>query len=521
MLASGLSCRGHHERVRRDWHVIALGCWALACFAFFARHGGVAWHFFTSGSALLFSGASTGGLHLYASHPQLQIGPAAFVVAEGLRQIGPHHGVLAAEAVLMALGLWLLREVIRIALITGPGAARRPGVPRVAVLAGGAAFLAGWAELAATFTHLDDAVALLLAVLAVRCAIAQRPVLAGLCVALAVGFKPWALAFLPLAFLPPARAWWRAAASAGAVIAAAWLPFALADHGTVAALHYTIRNMPGSALRALGVLDPRTPSWDRPAQLALGCALGAVALRRGRWAAVILLGVGARIALDPADHGYYTAGVLAGALLWDLAGPRRAVPLWTLAALATLTLAHAVTKDSALLGQLRLGLVLAFTAAILLGPPWRSRAPSATHRRWCPGVPVRRVDPVDVQQLDVAGSGGACRPRSGLAPDSAEGVDARRGEGAGVGTPLRYWHQAGVDEREPGEEGLDLLRAAELVGHRSGLGVPLSGLPVGRPGADAVGQDQAAARGQAAEQAADDAVGLVVVADVPHDPDEE
>ena len=361
--------------------MIALGCWALACFAFFARHGGKAWHFFTSGSALLFGGASTGGLHLYAGHPQLQIGPAAFVVTEGLRHLGPHQGVLAAEAVLMALGLCLLREITRIAFITDPGSgvARRPAVPGVAVLAGGAAFLASWAELAATFTHLDDAVALFLAVLAVRCAIAGRPVLAGLCVGLATDFKPWALVFLPVAFLPPARAWWRPAAGAGAVIAAAWLPFAVADHRTVAALHYTIRNMPGSALRALGVLDPRTPSWDRPAQLLLGCALAAIALRRGRWAAVILLGVGARIALDPADHGYYTAGVLAGALLWDLAGTRRPVPLWTLTSLAALTLVHAVTKDSALLGQLRLGLVLAFTAAILLGPPWRSRAPSPTH----------------------------------------------------------------------------------------------------------------------------------------------
>jgi hypothetical protein len=368
--------------MRRNWHMIALSGWALACFAFFARHGGKAWHFFTLGSTLLFGGASAGappgGLHLYAGYPQLQIGPAAFVVAEGLRQLGPHQGVLAAEAVLMALGLCLLHQLIRIAVMIRPGLARWPAMLGVTVLVGGAAFLASWAELAATFTHLDDAVALLLAVLAVRCAIAKRPVFVGLCLGLAVDFKPWALVFLPLAFMLPVRAWWRAVASAGAVIAMAWLPFVIADHRTVAALHYTIRNMPGSALRALGVLDPRTPSWDRPAQLLIGCALGAIALRRGRWPAVILLGVGARIALDPADHGYYTAGVLVGALLWDLAGTRRPIPLWTVTSFAALTLVHAVTKDGALLGLLRLGLVLAFTVAILLGPPWRSRAPSAT-----------------------------------------------------------------------------------------------------------------------------------------------
>ena len=93
-----------------------------------------------------------------------------------------------------------------------------------------------------------------------------------------------------------------------AALAAAWLPFYLADPATTAAAHYTIRNLPTSALRALGVSAARTPSWDRPAQLLLGWALGAAAVARRHWPAVILLGVGARIALDPGVHGYYTPG---------------------------------------------------------------------------------------------------------------------------------------------------------------------------------------------------------------------
>ena len=367
---------------RRYWHAIALGGWALACFARFARHGGVAWHFFTSGSALMFGGADAGalpgGLHLYANYPQLQIGPLAFVITEGLRQIGPHQGVFAAEAALMAMGLYLLRELTRIALIARPGLAARPTSFRLTVLVGGAVFLAGWAELAATFTHLDDAVALTLAVLAVRAAIAGHPVLTGLCIGLATDFKPWALVFLPIAFMPPIRPGSRrAGACMLATIAVAWLPFAIADHQTVAAMHYTIRNMPGSALHALGIADPRTPSWDRPAQILIGCALGVAAVRRGRWPAVILLGVAARVALDPADHGYYTAGVLAGALLWDLAGSSRPIPLWTVTSFAALTAVHAVTADSAVLGVLRLSLVIAVIGAIAAGPPWRSRATGA------------------------------------------------------------------------------------------------------------------------------------------------
>jgi hypothetical protein len=352
--------------------MVVLGCWALACFARFARHGGIAWHFFTSGSTLLFGGAGAGalpgGLHLYANYPQLQIGPVAFVVAQGLRQFGPDQGVFVTEAVLMAMGLYLLHELVQIALIARPDLVRRPTALRVTILAGGAVFLVSWAELAATFAHLDDAFALILAVLAVRAAVAEHPVLVGLCIGLATDCKPWALVFLPIVFMLPIRAWGRAAASALAAIAVAWLPFVIADPHTVAAMHYTIRNMPGSALRALGVSDPRTPSWDRSAQLLIGCALGVAAVLRRRWPAVILLGVGARIALDPADWGYYTAGVLVGALLWDMAGTPRPIPLWTVTSFAALTAVQAITKDSAVLGLLRLSLVIAFSGTILLGP---------------------------------------------------------------------------------------------------------------------------------------------------------
>ena len=131
-------------------------------------------------------------------------------------------------------------------------------------------------------------------------------------------------------------------------------------------MRFTIRNLPGSALRALGVNTRRTPSWDRPAQLTVGWILAALAVGRRRWPAVILLGVGARIALDPADHGYYTAGIMVGALLWDMLGTRRPLPLWTVTSFAALSALHAVIKDSALLGQTRLGLVVAFTIVILL-----------------------------------------------------------------------------------------------------------------------------------------------------------
>jgi len=361
--------------MRRYWHVLLLAGWAVACFLRFAPHGGYSWHYFSAGSAALFGGGPAGGLRLYADHPQLQIGPLAFAAAEGLRLLGPHAGVVAAEVAATLLGLYVLQETVRVALLIRPGLAARPAALRATVLVGGGVFLVGWTELAVAFTHLDDALALALSLAAVRAALRGRPVLVGVLIGLATDAKPWALVFLPLALALPARTWWRAAAGAAVTVASAWLPFVLGDSQTTAAMQYTIRTMPGSALRVLGVRAPRTPWWDRSAQLLLGWALAAASVARGRWPAVILLGVGARIALDPADHGYYTAGILLGALLWDLTGTRRPVPAWTVLSFAALTAVHSLTHDSAVLGALRLGLVVAFSAVILAGPPWRGTVP--------------------------------------------------------------------------------------------------------------------------------------------------
>jgi hypothetical protein len=159
------------------------------------------------------------------------------------------------------------------------------------------------------------------------------------------------------------------------MIALMWLPFVLADTGTLNATQFTIVNEPSSALRALGVTSAGTPAWDRPAQMVIGCVLGAIAVWRRRWPAVLLLGVGARIALDPGVYDYYTAGVMLGTLCWETLGLRRPVPAWSLTAFAVLYLAPRMTGNAALLGELRLVLVLALTAAVLVMP-----------QRWCTDV---------------------------------------------------------------------------------------------------------------------------------------
>ncbi len=351
-----------------------------------ASRGGVAWSYFVKGSLLLFTGhdgasVAPGGLHIYANYPQLQIGPLAFGAGQLIRHLGPDQGLVVAEVVMTAMGLIALEAIRRLTLTVRPGLARTAAA-RWTFLVGGAVFMIAWAELAVQFAHLDDALTLLAALLALCAAVARRPVLTGLLLGLAVDAKPWALIFLPILLLaggvgpmtsgPPRRLPLRAVviatAAAIAVIAAAWLPFFLADPATMTAARYTIANLPDSALRALGVHPPKTPPWDRATQVATGCALGVLAIWRGRWPAVVLVAVGARVALDPAAHAYYTAGVMLGALVWDLLGARRPIPLWSILSICALTVVPLLTTNAHLQGDLRLTLVVAFTLILLAGP---------------------------------------------------------------------------------------------------------------------------------------------------------
>jgi hypothetical protein len=419
--------------LRRQWHLAVLAGWSAVWWAILAPHGGIAWKFFVQGTDILFTthgipGSHRPGLDLYADYPQLQIGPAAYAVAEVLRQIGPDYGLVAAEIVMTAMGLLVIAMTQRIAVAVRPeltallGPVTRPGQVRLYLLGAGAIFVIGWAELAVAFGHLDDCVALVCVVAGVwvwvvpRAPAGVRAALSGTAIGLAAAAKPWAFVFLPVIALPlapwpeshprgqsaggqsaggqsaggqSAGAGWRAvwvprlratgvaAACVAAVTLAAWLPFFAADPATTNALHYQIANMPDSALRALGVSMARTPPWDRAMQIVLGCALGLVAVARRRWAALILLGAGARIALDPGVHKYYTPEVLAGALLWELAGQRRLWPGWTVLTFLSLNMAPVLISNNAVLGDIRLGLVAAFTVAVLGGPAATANAKPA------------------------------------------------------------------------------------------------------------------------------------------------
>jgi hypothetical protein len=345
--------------------------WSVAWYLVQASHGGGSWHFFATG-ARIFSDLDDGtraGLHVYAEHPVLQIGPVALGAAWLLGLVSGGHGLVAAQVVGAGLGVGVVVLVGRIArqVLALRGAEPRPGFDAT-LLAASACFAPVWLFAAVGSTHLDDVMALALGVAALALVLSRRPVWAGLAVALAVDSKPWALPFAVLLLaLPTVRTRAVALGVAGLGVAAAWLPFFIADPQTARALHYTIANRPLSGLRVLDVMSARTPPWDRPLQTLLGVALGGVAIWRGRASGVLLVVMASRLALDPSTNRYYAAGLAVGALLWDLTGSRRRWPWWSLTVLLGLHAARWVPALDPLHGFALVAFAVAAATAVLWG----------------------------------------------------------------------------------------------------------------------------------------------------------
>nr|WP_239157851.1 hypothetical protein [Streptomyces sp. SID13726] len=359
-----------------------LTAWTILWFAVVQPHGGFSWHYLRTGGELLYAGPARpdGGLNLYAHHPELQMGPVSFLAAGLFNPFPEQVGQFLAAALMSLLGLVILVVAGRSAAWHFLGTGTNHQRLRQRVLIAGLAFIPMWIEVAVRFGHLDDVLALFFTALAVRALTRGNPAATGAFLALAMDSKPTALAFLPLLLALPRAQWARAGLWCAALVALVWAPFLLGAPHSFAAAEFTIPNQPASALRWLGVDDPRTPSWDRPAQAAAGLALGCVAVLRGRWPAVVLLGANARIVLDPSVYTYYTASVLLGTLLWDVIGQRRLVPWWSWIALLTLYGAVFVVPDDAARGLIRLGFVAVSTAYVLFWPVRDRRRPRGGRR---------------------------------------------------------------------------------------------------------------------------------------------
>jgi hypothetical protein len=332
---------------------------------------GVSWRFFDLGARLLFSNSAGGGLHIYASHPMLQIGPLSFLVAAPLRLADPWHGRAAAIVLMTALGpvlLWLVGTLRGV----GPHA-----ISRQRLALAGMVFLPVWTEVAAHFAHLDDVLALTFALLALHAIDRDRPMLAGVLLGCAADSKPWAAAFIPLIFVLAAGVRVRAATAWAAAIAVAWLPFLLADPASLRVTSFTIPNAASSALRALGIYDARTPAWDRPMQLVVGCALACALVRTGRWPAALFAVIAVRLLFDPGTYAYYTSGLVLAAILVDLLLTKRRIPLYALTAVVAVYAARAMPLDAHVLGLLRATYCLAALTTLFL-PQLRRLAVTAS-----------------------------------------------------------------------------------------------------------------------------------------------
>ncbi len=350
----------------RYWHHGALLVLAGLCTWAYGSHHGQSWHFFVEGSRSLFcaDASPSCGLHVYAAHPELQIGPLSFLAARLVTWWG-EDGSELAELAMTLTGLAALLALEHDARKSADAVGRRRLQRRVFLA--GIVFVPAWVDLSVRFAHLDDVLALAFTALAVRAVVRGGSTSVGVLLALATLSKPWAVAFLPLAFAGPQGHRLRAAAWAVLPVLVTAAVFVLAVPATLTAAHFGIPNNSASSLRALGVTAATTPSWDRAVQFALGLTLGGIAVARGRWAAAVMVASAARIALDPGVYSYYTAAILLGAVVWDVQARKgRDFPAWSWLVFGALFLCRYLPLGDRLLGSLRLGVCVAVVVAALV-----------------------------------------------------------------------------------------------------------------------------------------------------------
>ncbi len=359
----------------------AVAAWSAVCTWNSWTPSGLSWHYFASGA-----GALTGdsGLSVFADDPELQVGPLSLVIATLVG--GGDTGRVVAQLSMAATGPLLLLALAP--LVTGP---RR----RVRLALAALVMIPAWTVLAVRWGHLDDVLAMLLAVLAVRAVAGRRPVLTGLALGAAIAAKPWAVGFLPLV-VGLERHRLRAVFVAVATTGVSWLPFLVGAPGTLRALRPDVPLIPGSGLHSLGVRGEFVPGWGRTVQLFAAPLVALVVALRAAWPGVLLAAVAVRLALDPQDNPYYVGGAAAAAVVFDLVAVGWTVPWATLATTVllwqpfvadyehrfqtTTGLAHWWFAHPALVGWIHLGWAAAMVGLVASAPPWRSRLEMHTPR---------------------------------------------------------------------------------------------------------------------------------------------
>jgi hypothetical protein len=307
---------------RRSLPVVAfwipVAAWTVLWAAIMWPNSALSWHFSVDGARLLIHGS---GLNLFADAPWLQTGPLSLAVAALLSPLPATIAKDIALVVMTAAGPLLIA-----ALRPMVAPARRGRRILIAALV----LIPAWTVLSVRWAHLDDVLALVFAIVALRAVSAGRPVLAGAALALAIASKPWAVGFLPLLLVLP----WgrlRAALVAAGAVALTWAPFVLFNARTLGALSPPVGLASASGLHTLGARGVLVPRWGRTAQLLLSPAAATVAaLTRGA-PGVLLVSVAVRLALDPKNNAYYIGSAALAAVVFDLLATGWTIPWTTLA----------------------------------------------------------------------------------------------------------------------------------------------------------------------------------------------
>jgi hypothetical protein len=348
------------------WAVVVFACWV-------PLQQPISWHWFEQAARLLVGdgapGEGPGGLHLFESHPEFQFGPVAVVVTAFIRLVGGSHAMTLARVLAAVLGpvvLWTIEGVARREFPP----ADRPRIRRLSLVAG-LVLIPAWDLVAVRTVHLDDAIALSAGVAALALVRRDGPWWPATLVGLAIGAKPWSVAFLPILLLLK-RHRTRAIILAAVLGSVVWVPFLVAAPGTLEALRdYRLAVASRSALHLLGFDTAAAPVWLRPVQFVATLAAATAAVTRGRWPGVIFVAMATRILLDPTVHSYHLTGLVVGAAAWDLIWCRRQWPIWTVSPVVLLA-TRLTALPHELAGAIRLGYSVTVIVVVLAGPVRRA-----------------------------------------------------------------------------------------------------------------------------------------------------
>ena len=272
------------------------------------------WDFFVTGSALL-RGQHPLGLFA-ATHPQLQIGPLALIVAVPFTLIA--GGSVLVKAAIFAGGLVCIRSAEAAGpagtrfRLGGSGARHRTVVPSTVGFR---------CDLGPPGRRLGRGCGTCAAMVALS---RNRSLSSGVVLGVAIAAKPWACPALPAPLAVPPGRRLRALLAALGIPVLVWLPFLIAAPGSLRALaSFHIPLSASSGLHLLLGLPVGTayPAWVRPLQFGWPSLASVLVARRGLWWAVPAVAFGLRLVLDPGSMTYYGAGLGAGSALHRLGNP--------------------------------------------------------------------------------------------------------------------------------------------------------------------------------------------------------